>query len=92
MYVADYLSQDLVFYANPVEASVAEGEAIAREVARREPLLVELEAFARAVREGGPPPVEPREAMLALLLARAMVDAAQRNVVISGAELEAVLA
>jgi UDP-N-acetylglucosamine 3-dehydrogenase len=92
MYVVDYLSQDLVLYPNPVDASVAEGRAVAREVARREPLLVELEAFAAAVRAGGPPPVDPREAMVALLLARALVDAANRNVVISGAELEAVLA
>jgi predicted dehydrogenase len=92
MYVADYLSQDLVFYANPVDASVAEGQVVAREIERREPLVVELEAFAHAVRDGGPPPVDPHEAMVALLLARAMVDAARRQVVISGAELRAVLA
>ena len=92
MFVADYLSQDLVFYANPVDASVAEGEAVALEVMRREPLLVELEAFAQAVRDGGPAPVDPREAMVALLLARALVDAARRNVVIADAELRAVLA
>ncbi len=92
MYVADYLSQELTFHPNPADSPVAEGRALRREVARREPLLVELEAFAQAVRDGGPPPVDPREAMVALLLARAMVDAAERGVVISGAELEAVLA
>jgi predicted dehydrogenase len=92
MYEADYLSQDLVFYANPVDQSVAEGVSEVRAIERREPLLVELEAFAQAVREGGPPPVDPREAMVALLLARALVHAARRNVVISGADLGAVLA
>jgi predicted dehydrogenase len=92
MYVADYLTQDLVFYANPADSSVAEGEVVPRHVARREPLAVELDEFARAVRDGGPPPVDPREAMVALLLARTMVEASRRGAVISGAELEAVLA
>jgi predicted dehydrogenase len=92
MYVADYITQDLVFHANPADASVAEGEVVRRLVARREPLAAELEAFSDAVRAGGPPPVEPREALVALLLARAMVAAAERGAAISGAELEAVLA
>jgi UDP-N-acetylglucosamine 3-dehydrogenase len=92
MYVADYLSQDLVFFANPAEASVAEGEMVRRRVERREPLAVELQAFAAAVRDGAPAPVDPREALVALLLARAMVDAAAREAVISGPELAAVLA
>lgn len=91
MYVADYISQDLVFYANPADASVAEGEMVRRHVERREPLVVELEAFARAVRDGGPPPVDPHEAMVALLLARTMVEAARSGAVVSGPELEAVL-
>jgi UDP-N-acetylglucosamine 3-dehydrogenase len=91
MYVADYIAQDLVFYANPADASVAEGEMVRRHVERREPLVVELETFARAVRDGGPAPVPPREAMVALLLARMMVEAARTGAVVSGAELEAVL-
>ena len=92
MYVADYIAQDLVFHANPADASVAQGEVVRRHVERREPLAAELEAFAEAVRSGGPPPVEPREALAALLLARALVVAAERGAAISGAELEAVLA
>ncbi len=92
MYVADYIAQDLVFYANPVDASVAEGEMVRRRVERREPLVVELEEFARAVRDGGPPPVDPHEAMVALLLARAMVDAARSGTAVSGRALEEVLA
>ena len=64
----------------------------ARPIARREPLVVELEAFAAAVREGGPPPVDPREALVALQLARALVEAANSGTALSGASLEAVLA
>ena len=92
MYVADYLDQDLVFYANPADDSVAEGEMVRRHVERREPLAIELEEFARAARDGGPAPVDPREAMIALLLARTMVEAASSGRVVSGAELREVLA
>jgi UDP-N-acetylglucosamine 3-dehydrogenase len=105
MYVADYISQDLVFYANPEApdtwdkpgavapiTSVAEGEMTRRSIRREEPLVVELREFARAVRDGGPPPVDPRDAMIALLLARKMVESADSGRVISGAALEAVLA
>jgi UDP-N-acetylglucosamine 3-dehydrogenase len=92
MYVADYLAQDLVFYANPADDSVAEGEMVRRHVERREPLVIELEEFARAVREGGPAPVDPREAMIALLLARAMVEAANSGEAVGGATLREVLA
>jgi UDP-N-acetylglucosamine 3-dehydrogenase len=92
MFEADYLSQELVFTANPDDAAVTQGARVELRVERREPLVVELEAFARAVREGGPPPVDPHEAMVALLLARALVDSADRGVAIAGAELAAVLA
>jgi UDP-N-acetylglucosamine 3-dehydrogenase len=103
MYVADYLSQDLVFYANPeatglVDArggeitTVSEGEMTRREVRREEPLAVELREFARAVRDGGPPPVDPHDAMVALLLARKMVESAETGQAIGGRALEAVLA
>ena len=105
MYVVDYITQDLVFYANPdafdtwvspdaaddgaAVASVSEGEMTRRVIHRREPLAVELEEFARAVRDGGPPPVDPRDAMIALLLARKMVESASTGLVVSGAALGA---
>ncbi len=104
MYVADYLAQDLVFYPNPdarrlsgngegaAVASVAEGEMTRRAIRRQEPLVVELSEFARAVREDGPPPVDPHEAMVALLLARAMVESARSGRVIAGPELREALA
>jgi predicted dehydrogenase len=91
MYVADYLSQELSFVANPSDDSVTAGPFESLPVTRREPLRVELEAFANAVRTGGPPPVEPREALVALQLARAMVEAANSGTALSGDALEAVL-
>jgi UDP-N-acetylglucosamine 3-dehydrogenase len=103
MYVADYIAQDLVFYANPEAAetwqnrgadgfgapitSVAEGEMTRRNIRREEPLAVELASFAQAVRTGGPPPVEPHDAMVALLLARKMVESALSGQVVDGPAL-----
>jgi predicted dehydrogenase len=107
MYVADYINQDLIYYANPDASqtwerpgdegwaptmSVSEGEMTRRLVHRQEPLAVELAEFADAVRHGGPPPVAPRDAMIALLLARKMVEAATTGSVLSGAALEEALA
>lgn len=91
MYLADYLTQDLVFYANPESGSVAEGEIIWRHIKRQEPLVVELGEFVAAIRDGRPSPVDPHDALVALLLARAMVDAAERGVMIGQEELAELL-
>jgi predicted dehydrogenase len=92
MYTADYLAQQLVFYPNPSsDGSVVEGERIERQIERREPLAIELDEFARAARNGGVPPVDPHEAMVALLLARAMVESASTGAVIAGEPLASVL-
>jgi predicted dehydrogenase len=100
MYVADYIAQDLVFYANPDAettwenqgvTSVAEGEMTRRSIRREEPLAVQLREFAAAVRDGGPPPVDPHDAMVALLLARKMVESAERGEVIAGEALAEVV-
>ncbi len=105
MYIADYITQDLVFHANPDAAetwvnrgagaaitSVTEGEVTHRVIRREEPLRVELREFARAVRDGGPPPVDPRDAMVALLLARKLVESAVTGEVIAGTALTEALA
>jgi predicted dehydrogenase len=92
MYEADYLTQDLVFYANPDRELVTEGEMIRRAITRREPLAVELAEFADAVRSGGPPPVSPQDALIAMMLARAMVDGAARGIVIDADALMPILA
>jgi len=91
MYVADYLTQDLVFHANPTSGSVAEGEVIWRHIKREEPLVVQLAEVIAAIRTGAPPPVDAHDALAALLLARAMVDAAERGVMIGQEELAELL-
>jgi predicted dehydrogenase len=104
MYLADYIAQDLVLFANSdaVETwerpradttvtSVSEGEMTRYSIRRQEPLVVELSEFAAAVRDGGPPPVDPHDAMIALLLARLMVESAQTGMVVSGSALQEVL-
>ena len=105
MFLADYIAQDLVLFSNseaeetwtqpggsgPV-ASVSEGEMTRFSIRRQEPLAVELAEFAAAVRHGGPPPVEPRDAMIALLLARKMVESAETGQVIAGPALAEVTA
>ncbi len=105
MFLADYIAQDLVLFANAESAetwtktptpapvtTVSEGEMIRYSVRRQEPRGVELAEFARAVREGGPPPVEPRDAMIALLLARKLVESAETGSVIAGEALAEVVA
>jgi predicted dehydrogenase len=92
MYTADYLTQQLIFYQNPAsDGSIGEGPRIEREIVRREPLAIELDEFAQAARNGGPAPVDPHEAMVALLLARAMVESARTFSVIAGDALAKVL-
>ena len=92
MYTVDYLSQQLVFYPNPpLDGSVEDGGRVEREIERREPLAIELDEFARAARNGGVPPVDPHEAMVALLLARAMVESASTGAVIDGEALASVM-
>ena len=105
MFLADYIEQDLVLFANPDAdetwtrrgagpsiTSVSEGEMTRFSIRRQEPLAVELTEFADAVRTGRPAPVDPRDAMVALLLARKMVESAERGEVIAGAALEEALA
>jgi hypothetical protein len=63
-----------------------------RYVRKQEPLVVELDEFAAAVRTGGAPPVSPRDGMVALLLARKMVEAGRTGEVIAGSALQEALA
>ena len=104
MYLADYIDQDLVLYRNSEAGatwerpradttimSVSAGEMTRYSIRREEPLVVELSEFASAVREGGPPPVDPHDAMVALLLARTMVQSARTGTVIAGPALERVV-
>jgi predicted dehydrogenase len=85
MFVANYLTQDLILYENDAaphgadwhEAAVlgvTEGRMIRYKVHKREPLREELEAFARAVRTHGPPPVRGEDGLLALALAHKLIE------------------
>ena len=104
MFLANYIDQDLVLFSNPDAAetwvnagagaqitSVGEGEMTRFSIRRQEPLAVELDEFARAVRAGDPPPVAPRDAMIALLLARMMVDSSTAGRVIDSTAIAEVM-
>jgi predicted dehydrogenase len=88
MFVVDYLARSLTFYENDHhqheeapgwaarhQKGVSEGPVHVIAVEKREPLRVELEAFAEAVRTAGPPPVSPDDALAAVEAAEALVRA-----------------
>jgi predicted dehydrogenase len=94
MFVANYLTQDLVLYENDsapqgdnwhelAVMGVSEGRMIRFKVNKKEPLRQELDAFVNAVRAGGPPPVRGEDGLLALAVAQKLVE--------SGATGEALL-
>jgi len=83
MFQVDYLQQDLYFYENAdaptVEwpfrnlRGVSEGKMIRYVVAKREPLLIEQEAFLAAIRGESAIPVTGQDGLQALELAQAVV-------------------
>ena len=88
MFVVDYLARELRFYENAGAVGepgdwaahhlkgVREGEARLLPVEKREPLRLELEAFAAAVRSGAPVPVTADDGLAAMHVAEALVRAA----------------
>lgn len=89
MFVVDYLTQDLRFYEHPraaiewetlgVVRGIGEGDMIRYAVPRREPLVVQWEAFLGALRTDGPPPVPGREGLAALSIATAIRQAGRNH-------------
>jgi predicted dehydrogenase len=89
MFVVNYLTQDLEFYENAnadstweslqVFRGVAEGRMIRYPINRREPLSLELQAFARWVLHDEPFPVSGSDGLEALTLATCLVQAGQEN-------------
>jgi predicted dehydrogenase len=88
MFVVDYLARSLTFFENDHHQheepagwaarhtkGVSEGPVREIAIEKREPLRVELEAFAAAVRDGGSPPVSPDDALAAMEAAEALVRA-----------------
>jgi predicted dehydrogenase len=92
MFMVNYLTQDLYLYENEYVGSdwdrlgmlkgVGEGNMIKLRIGKREPLHVELEAFAQSVEEGTPPPVTGEEGVKALSLAQAMVQSGRQHTAI----------
>jgi predicted dehydrogenase len=85
MFVANYLTQDLVLYENDsapqgenwhelAVMGVSEGRMIRFKVNKKEPLRQELDAFVSAVRGGGPAPVRGEDGLLALAVAQKLVE------------------
>ncbi len=89
MFVVDYLSRELTFYQNDHSSDqggdwaarhlkgVSEGPVHLIEIEKREPLRVELESFAEAVRTGTAPAVTPDDGLAAMAAAEALVKAAR---------------
>ncbi|MCB8953587.1 MAG: Gfo/Idh/MocA family oxidoreductase [Ardenticatenales bacterium] len=84
MFRVDYLTQDLYFYENAMTSvtdwhlqllrGVREGRMIRHVVAKREPLLAELETFVAAARGDGAVAVSGEDGLRALQLAQAVVQ------------------
>ena len=96
MFVVDYLARELTFFENDFQPrdqaggwaarhlkGVSEGPVHLLKVDKREPLRVELESFARAVRDGTPPAVSPDDALAALAVAEALVRAAETHMAVT---------
>jgi UDP-N-acetylglucosamine 3-dehydrogenase len=90
----DDLTQDLYFYENAQTSSlpwsslqnikgVSEGSMTRFALQRYEPLKAELQAFLRAIREGGLMPVSGEDGLAALRLALALVKSGQTHQIVS---------
>ncbi len=95
MFVADYLTQELVFYERePAGAAclpaqgpslaplTAGGEGTRIPVEKKEPLRAELEAFVASVARGSPSPVPAEEALAALEVATCLVESGRTGRVV----------
>lgn len=93
LFRVDDLTQDLYFFENPQARElpwnalatlkgVSEGNVTRFEIPRREPLKVELEAFAEAIRTGSPMPVGGDDGLAALELSLALVESGQTHRVV----------
>jgi len=88
MFTVDYLSQSLTFtrgaralapsYLDGYAPTIA-GETVALPVNAAEPLRLELDAFFRAVRDGGPPVVTGEEGLRAVALANMLLRSAAEH-------------
>jgi len=99
MFVVDELARELRFYENADAVAepgdwaahhlkgVREGEARLLPVEKHEPLRLELQAFAAAVRSGDAPPVTADDGLAAMHVAEALVRAAEVGEAVAVAEV-----
>lgn len=95
MFHVNYLTQELYYYENEATAAdwrgvftgVNEGAMIRHKVARREPLLAELEHFVHSVRDDTPPQISGEDGMKALALAQALVKSGEEQRIVTFAEM-----
>jgi UDP-N-acetylglucosamine 3-dehydrogenase len=67
----DYLAQSLSFQAKGAPSPAA------IEIETKEPLLVELTAFVASLKQGKPPPVSPRDGLMAVAVCDAITESAR---------------
>jgi predicted dehydrogenase len=90
MFLVDHLTQDLYFYENAqangerwdaisLLRGVSEGRMIRYPVRKYEPLKAELEGFILSVVNDKPVPVDGRDGLMALRLARALVQSGREG-------------
>lgn len=90
MFLVDHLTQDLYLYENAEANSerwstisllrgVSEGRMIRYPVHKYEPLKAELEGFVQAVVDDTPVPVDGKDGLMALRLARALVQSGREG-------------
>ena len=79
LFQVDYLSQQITFYAGDRPGQPLSGDGAAKpvQVEKKEPLRLELAAFAAAVRQGEEPPVTAEDGLAALEIASLLVESAR---------------
>ena len=89
LFVVNYITQDLAYYQHPVADNEwdplrtlrgpGEGDMIRYGIARREPLAVQWDRFAAAVRGEGAPAADGSDGLAALSLARAIQQSGREH-------------
>jgi predicted dehydrogenase len=90
MYLVDYLTQDVYWHKNSripstwgaldIFRGVLEGDMVKIHFQKKEPLRAELESFVAAVLEDQEPPVNGQDGLIALDLARKLIESGSKHV------------
>ncbi|MBS3132150.1 Gfo/Idh/MocA family oxidoreductase [Candidatus Woesearchaeota archaeon] len=92
MFAANYITQEMNFFENEFTRqnlgyngnfmNVIEGKASEVEIAKKEPLKNELEAFLECIRENKPSPISGEEGMRTLEIAQKFLESAKKHEVV----------